>query len=113
MKKRNGFYQESDINRAAKIFGLSHLGVKQLLDSKQQPVSSKATPEPKAGPKQVPKPSKMPETTNEFDLALIAYFKSISQNRLDFYHSDERPYLNDLEEFRNFFELHVGTEDEL
>ena len=111
LKKRNGFYQKSDINRVAKMLGLSPQGVMQLIDSRQEPSSLVVAP--KAGGSGASKPSRIPQSVAEFDKVLAAYFAADSQERFEFYNSDERPYLNNIEDFRSFFELHIGTEDEL
>ena len=114
IKKRSGIYHESDINRLAKTLDLSTRGIKQLIELNEVFTTTQGCEEQQTkAPQEIKVPSKpqsKPSSITEYDTAIQAHFQQIGKERLDFYFSDERPYLNDFQDFQNFYEIH-GTEE--
>ena len=111
-KKRGGVYHESDVIRLSKTLDLSPHGIKQLIKLIEKPSSHESRREQQNSAHQeikVPsKPQSEPSSITEYDSAIQAHFQEVGNERLDLYFSNERPYLNDFEDFQNFYEIHCG-----
>ena len=115
IKKRGGIYHESDVIRLSKMLELSPNGIRELIELNEGSTTIQSCEEEQVrAPHEIKMPSKpqsKPHSISEYDATLQAHFKLLGKERLDFYFSDERPYLNDFQDFQNFYEIHCGTEE--
>ena len=115
IKKRGGIYHELDVIRLSKMLELSPNGIRELIELNEVSSTTQGCEEQQnIATQEIKMPSKpqgKPHSISEYDAALQAHFQEVGKERLNFYFSDERPYLNDFQDFQNFYEIHCGLED--
>ncbi|MFK7828069.1 MAG: hypothetical protein AB8G05_28225 [Oligoflexales bacterium] len=124
IKKKGQTYHEYDIKRIAKMLSISpngdeKSGKPQNLDGRDNHrTQTKMPPKPQSKPKtDVPKPVPThrpvhkPKSIEEYDLAIQAHFQKMGQDCLDIYLTNGRAYLNDFQDFQNFYEIHCSTKE--
>ncbi|MFK7826464.1 MAG: hypothetical protein AB8G05_20120 [Oligoflexales bacterium] len=129
IKKKGQTYHEYDIKRIAKILGISPKGVMSLISFHEKSgkpqnlegrdnhrTQTKMHPKPQNkpktdDPKPKPRPVHKPKSIEEYDLAIQAHFQKMGQDCLDIYLTNGRAYLNDFQDFQNFYEIHCSTKE--